>query len=218
MTPPDAAAPLAAGAPIDRQLLNEIFARPEFAHASTAVAARTRSWPERVAAWFDALMRSDAAFSAVTWTRAFVLSAVFLAAVWLVVRALQRRARREPEPGEEPTASGPRLLGAPGRILEDARARVTGAPREAVRVGSVAALLWLARHNLCRADKSHTNQETLAELTRRGAPAEVINAAAAIFDWYDRAFYSLNPISQAEAEQFLGRVESLGQNLEGHAS
>ncbi len=218
MTAPDVTSASTMGAPIDRQLLNEIFARPEFAHASTAVAARTRSWPERIAAWFDALMRSDAAFSAVTWTRAFVLSAAFLAAAWLVVRALQRRARRVEQAEQAPQAPHPRFGTAPQRVLADARRSVSAAPREAVRVGSVAALLWLARHNLCRADKSHTNQETLAELTRRGAPADVTEAAAAIFGWYDRAFYSLKPISPAEAERFLGSVESLGHSLEGRAS
>ncbi|MFY0577661.1 DUF4129 domain-containing protein [Cystobacter fuscus] len=60
-----------------------------------------------------------------------------------------------------------------------------------------------------------TNRELVEELPERGAPAHVTGEVERLVRWYDRAFYSLEPVPTEDAARFVDEVERLHQGLAG---
>ena len=94
----------------------------------------------------------------------------------------------------------------------------TGQPREAIREGLLALLSSLEAKRLARPDRVKTNRELVGELPGRGASAQLTGEVERLVRWYDRAFYSLEPVPPEDAARFVDEVERLHQGLAGAAA
>ncbi|MFZ5469169.1 MAG: DUF4129 domain-containing protein [Myxococcota bacterium] len=191
-----------------RQRLSQILDRPEFARArmrNTNVLQRMFLWLQ---SWLSKLFETQGAATFSNWARAAVLGAAF-AAVGVAGFRLARTRRRRKEPSMSP-ALGERLpLENPVTHLSNARRLLEPDPREAIREGLFALLSSLERRRLARPDRVKTNRELASELPTRGAPPELTEAVGGLVGWYDRAFYSLEPVVPLEARHFVEEVEQL---------
>lgn len=199
---------------VDRAGLAAIYERPEFATARTRDTGALRAVLAQVRGWLEALFESSGAETYSNITRFFVLVLGCLLAAGAVLRLLgRRRARRGPQAA--PPLPAALQLERPAVHLSRARALLTTDPREAIREGLLGLLSHLEEQRLARPDRVKTNRELTEELPARGAPPELVRGVASALAWYDRAFYSLEPVARDEAARFLEEVSRLGAAAAG---
>ena len=198
----------------DREHLDEILSRPEFAQARGANLGGLERLVAWLVAWVEALFETRGALGFVRWTRVLVLSlaiAVALGAGFRLAGALRRRGERKrlTEVGR-----GERLeLDAPSVHLQRGGTMVEADPRGAIREGLFALLGALERRSLARPDRVRTNREVAEEVAQRGAAPELSEQVRGLLGWYDRAYYSLERPEAPEARRFLDDVGQLAERL-----
>lgn len=204
----------AAGAP-DRARLKAILDRPEFADARGRGGDQVLRWMRRVKEWLDDLFQTRGAQSYSELTRTLVLGLALAAVVGGALRLWQRRQRSARADAPETPGPNALVLDTPAEHLARAHAALSVDAREAIREGLLGLLSGLERRRLARPDRVKTNRELAAELPTRGAPAELTAAVEELLRWYDRTFYSLEPVAVPEAQRFLERVGRLEAGLGG---
>lgn len=199
----------------DRKLLQEILSRPELADGRQP----SRNVFAPLFAWLEVLLgryfESRGALTFAQTARVAVLALALGSALYAALRIAAARRRRTTAPAQVPRAAQGTTLEDPAVHLERARAALAHDGREAIREGLLGLLSTLERRRWARPDRTRTNRELAAELPERGAPQEVSEATLGLVDWYDRAFYSLQPVSTDEATRFLAQVEQLRVRLAG---
>jgi hypothetical protein len=200
----------------DPARLQEILSRPEFAQARQRQGDLAQRLLRALSDWLEELLQTQQAQSFATGTRTAVLVLGFAVALFAVLRLRHWRrgpARRGAETGTGSAAA--LVLDSPGEHLARARAALRGQPREAIREGLLALLSSLETKRLARPDRVKTNRELVGELPGRGASAQLTGEVERLVRWYDRAFYSLEPVPSEDAARFVDEVERLHQGLAG---
>jgi hypothetical protein len=211
--PENATVPLPQGNPAR---LQEILSRPEFAQARQRQGDVLQRLMRALSDWLEELLQTQQAQSFATGTRTAVLVLGFAVALFAVLRLRHWRrgpARRGAESGTG--ASAALVLDSPGEHLARARSALGSQPREAIREGLLALLSSLETKRLARPDRVKTNRELVGELPGRGASAQLTGEVERLVRWYDRAFYSLEPVPSEDAARFVDEVERLHQGLAG---
>jgi len=211
--PENAPGPLPQGNPAR---LQEILSRPEFAQARQRQGDVLQRLMRALSDWLEELLQTQQAQSFATGTRTAVLVLGFAVALFAVLRLRHWRrgpARRGAESGTG--ASAALVLDSPGEHLARARSALGSQPREAIREGLLALLSSLETKRLARPDRVKTNRELVGELPGRGASAQLTGEVERLVRWYDRAFYSLEPVPSEDAARFVDEVERLHQGLAG---
>ncbi len=190
----------------DTAALAAIYERPGFERArdrnSGAAAALIAQLREYVLSLFET--RGAQTYSNVT--RVLVLVAALLAAVLAIAR---RRARAELKAQTPARPEDALVLDEPAAHFTRAQALLEADTREAIREGLFSLLASLERRALITPRRSDTNRELLAVLPRNGAPATLTDKVTPLLTWYDRAFYSLQPVPPGEARAFLDGVQEV---------
>ena len=211
--PADEASPLPR---TERDRLHEILSRPEFAQARQRQGDVLQRLMRELTALLERLLQTREAQSFATGTRTLVLALGFAVVLFAVLRLRHWRrgpARRGAETGTGTAAA--LVLDSPGEHLARARTALRGQPREAIREGLLALLSSLEAKRLARPDRVKTNRELVGELPGRGASAQLTGEVERLVPWYDRAFYSLEPVPAGDAARFVDEVERLHQGLAG---
>ncbi|HLM48355.1 MAG TPA: DUF4129 domain-containing protein [Myxococcaceae bacterium] len=196
--------------------LQEILSRPEFAQARQRQGDVLQRLMRALSDWLEELLQTQQAQSFATGTRTAVLVLGFAVALFAVLRLRHWRrgpARRGAQSGAG--ASAALVLDSPGEHLARARSALGSQPREAIREGLLALLSSLETKRLARPDRVKTNRELVGELPGRGASAQLTGEVERLVRWYDRAFYSLEPVPSEDAARFVDEVERLHQGLAG---
>ncbi len=197
--------------------LTSIFSRPEFKQARERNTGALQVWLNRLKAWLMEIFGSSAAATFSDVTRLLVLFGGALVAVMVGLRFFRRGARTltvHTDAGQTQSLN----LDDPAVHLERARALLSAQPREATREGLLALLSTLERHRLARPDRVKTNRELVAELPSKAAASGIVDAVTSSLTWYDRAYYSLEPIEMAQAQQFIESVSALTRRIGSSAS
>jgi hypothetical protein len=201
----------------DRARLQEILSRPEFAQARQRQGDLVQRLMRALKDWLEEMLQTREAQSFATSTRTAVLVLGFAVVLFAVLRL--RHWRRGPaRRGEQRGGTGAAtalVLDSPGEHLSRARAALGGQPREAIREGLLALLSSLETKRLARPDRVKTNRELVGELPGRGASTQLTREVERLVHWYDRAFYSLEPVPSEDAARFVDEVERLHQGLAG---
>lgn len=206
---------LAAPATPVRGELASVLGDPEFAHARERGA--DPSWfLRRIRAWLDALFGLRSAQRYAAGARFVVLVAAFTS-VLIAVLLLRRRLQGRSGGSRTAPLEGPARLEEPETHLARATTLLPMNPRESLREACLALLSSLEKHQLARPDRVRTNRELLRELPSRGAPAPVTAAVTRLLEWYDRAFYSLAPVTAEVGREFLEGVKQVVDALPGQA-
>lgn len=205
----EAACALLAGAegpPLARPALEAIYARPGFERARQRDSGALQALLARLQQRLLALFETSGAQAYSNTTRVLVLATALAVGLGLALRRVGRRRQAGPAQGPAPE---PTRLDPPGLHLARGQAALATAPREALREGLLALLAGLERQGLARPDRARTNRELVNELPGRGAPAALAERVRQLVEAWDAAFYSLRPVSEAEAAAFLARVTPL---------
>ena len=199
----------------DRTRLQEILSRSEFSQARQRQGDVLQRILRQVKAWLEELLETRQAQSFATSTRTVVL--VLGVAVVLFALLRLRHWKTVPERTEARAEAGAAALrlDSPGEHLTRARAALGTQPREAIRQGLLAMLSSLEERKLARPDRVKTNRELVGELPGRGASARLTQEVERLVRWYDRAFYSLEPVGAEDATRFVDEVERFHQEREG---
>lgn len=199
----------------DPARLQEILSRPEFSLARQRQGDLFQRLMRELMALLEELLQTREAQSFATGTRTLVLVLGFAVVLFAVLRL--RHWRRGPARRGGETETGPAALelDSPGEHLARARAALGARPREAIREGLLALLSSLEAKRLARPDRVKTNRELVGELPARGASAQLTGEVERLVRWYDRAFYSLEPVPREDAARFVDEVERLHQGLAG---
>ncbi len=198
-----------AGALPDRALIKAIMDREEFHEAREANADAFERLIAQFQAWLVSFFESASAQTFAGGSRLAVL--IFALAV-VVGGALRLVQFRRSKPADQVAATdrlAPLELRSPGVHLQLARAALPDDAREASRQGLLGLLSLLEQRQLARPDRVKTNRELAAELPSRGASAELTQVVDRWVRWYDRRFYSLEPVPTDEARGFVDSVEAL---------
>ncbi len=187
-----------------RDALRELYARPMFLKAHSGQAADLL---KRLKAWLETVFETSEAETYSNLTRVFVL----LLAAFVVVATVARLAGRRLTKRTKPVAAERRelALADPSEHLARARSLSVSDPRAAAREGLLAILAALERQRLARPDRVKTNRELARELPERGAPPELVAAVSTQLSWFDRAWYSLEPLDAARVNAFLDEAAAL---------
>ncbi|WP_257456996.1 DUF4129 domain-containing protein [Archangium lipolyticum] len=199
--------------------LQEILSRPEFALARDRQGDLLQRLVRTVKEWLEDLLQTSEAQSFATGTRTAVLVLGFAVVLFAALRLRHWRrgsARRREEAGTGPAAA--LVLDSPGEHLTRARKALAGQPREAIREGLLALLSSLEAKRLARPDRVKTNRELVGEMPGRGASTQLTREVERLVRWYDRAFYSLEPVPAEDAARFVDQVEQLHRELAGAAA
>jgi hypothetical protein len=191
-----------------RRGLDEVYQRPGFERARARNAGAWQAWLAQLRVWLQSIFESSGAETYSELARISVLALALVVSAGVTLRFL--RSRRPAAAGGGPLPAVPPLeLDEPGAHLARAAAALPGAPREAIREGQLALLAALERRRLARPDRVKTNREVVAELETLGASAELVAQVRPLFEWFDRTFYALTPVDEAEARRFLARVREV---------
>ena len=200
----------------DRARLQEILSRSEFAQARQRQGDLVQRLMRTLAAWLEGLLQTQQAQSFATSTRTAVLVLGFAVTLFAVLRLRHwRRGQARRGEGTAAGAAAALVLDSPKEHLARARAALGGQPREAIREGLLALLSSLETKRLARPDRVKTNRELVGELPGRGASTQLTGEVERLVRWYDRAFYSLEPVPAEDAARFVDEVERLHQGLAG---
>lgn len=190
---------------LSAESLRAVYARDEFKRAhqtqGSDVLRRIRAL---LATWFETTGAET--YSNATRVAVLVLAALLIVAV--VARLAGRRFTKR-RPSETSASEQPLVLDDPSVHLAEAERLVATDPRAGAREGLLAMLAALERQRLARPDRVKTNRELARELPERGAPAALTDAVRAQLEWFDRAFYSLEPLELSGARAFLERAKAV---------
>ena len=184
--PPGSVCPLSATAA--RAALHDVYSSPDFRHLDDASGP---SWLDRVLTFLRDLLGRAASGLGVIGSLLLALAVLGIAA-FLLWRRWQGDAALRPARAEEPAAPGDDA-GAEWRAAE--RAAASGDHREGVRRAFRAALLDVAASGSIRVDAAWTTRELLARCRAEGDLLAALAGAAALFD---RAWYSVRPVTAAD--------------------
>lgn len=190
------------GAPSEE--LAAIYARPAFrvSHSSQA-----GDLFKRLKAWLETLFETSGAETYSNITRVVVLLLATFVVIAVVARLAGRRLIRRAI-AEAPQGTALELAD-PAVHLARARALSSTDPRAGAREGLLAILAALERQRLARPDRVKTNRELARELPERGAPPDLVEAVSSQLSWFDRAWYSLEPLDGARAGTFIDDASAL---------
>lgn len=200
--------------------LQDILSRPEFAQARQRQGDVLQRLMRMALNWLEELLQTREAQGFATSTRTVVLVLGFAVVLFAALRLRHWRkgpARRGADTRMD-TGTAALRLDSPGEHLARARTALTSQPREAIREGLLALLSSLEAKRLARPDRVKTNRELVGELPGRGASAQLTGEVERLVGWYDRAFYSLEPVPADDAARFVAEVERLHQGLAGAAA
>lgn len=190
--------------------LDEIYAREGFEHARERDSSALDAWLRQLRAKLLAFFETSGAEKYSNVTRVLVLVVALLVIALGVARFAAARRRKVTKAAPAERRSGTRLvLESAGQHLARAESLIESAPREALRQGLFALLSWLEAQHYARPDRVKTNRELVSELPARGAQAGLVDQVRAMCEFYDSAFYSLEPVSAAEARSFVQQVGPL---------
>ncbi len=192
---------------VDRAKLEEIYQRPQFERARRRNDGGLQRLWRNFVTWFERAFGSRGAETYSVVARFLVLLAAALVALWAVLKMLGRKRASPmltPRPG-----TAPLVLDDPTTHLGRGRALLGSDPRAALREGLLALLSTLERRKLARPDRVKTNKELAGELPGRGAAAPLTARVEQLVAWYDRTFYSLEPVGTQDAARFLDDIERL---------
>ena len=187
--------------------LAEVYARPGFERAAQRNSGALQAWLAQARAWLARLFESTGAERYSSATRVLVLAAAVAAALVGVLR-VRRRVTRTSLGALEAAPQRPQ---APAWREQVALAERLAAerPREAVRLAALALVGWLDEARLIRPGRVQTNREVVGQLTERGASPQVAAKIEALLTRFDRRFYSLAVIDEAEARDFLSALRGV---------
>jgi hypothetical protein len=97
----------------------------------------------------------------------------------------------------------------PSKHLDDARQALSTDSRAATRHALLALLSFLEGQRWASLHRSFTNHEVAQRLPRHGAPQSVCESVKHLMHWYDGSYYSLEPVTQSAADDFIGQVQRL---------
>lgn len=194
----------------DTAQLETIYARERFQQARLRNTGLIEQYLARFWAWLTSLLQTGGASTFAEGTRFLVLLLAAVAALFGLLKLVQLRDRRQSHGiANTATDAGASLnLASPQTHLSRARALVGTDARAALREGLLALLSHLEQAHWARPDRVKTNQEISRELPDRGAPAAVTAEVRELMRDYDALFYSLTPVSSANAQAVLARVEA----------
>lgn len=199
-----------AGAAADRAALEVVYQRAGFEHARQRNGGALQAYLAQLRAWLERLFETSGAETYSNVTRVVVLFLAALVGLFAVARFAARR-RRRAAVAVANAGPAPLVLDSPAAHLERARAAVAGDPRLAIREGLLALLSHLERERLARPDRVKTNHELAQELPARGASPALSASVARLLEWYDGAFYSLEPVAPDAARRFVDEVAGLAR-------
>lgn len=179
--------------------LAELYDRPEFRNAR---ASQTSDLLKRFQRWLESVFETSGAETYSNLTRVIVLLLAAFVVIAVSVRFVGRRVRSK-SLGKTQTSSTALELADPSVHLARAKALIGTDARAGAREGLLAMLAALERKRLARPDRVKTNRELTKELPQRGAPPELVEAVSAQLSWFDRAWYSLEPLDATSASAFL---------------
>lgn len=184
--------------------LAAIYGRPAFQGAHSSQAGDLF---KRLKAWLETIFETSGAETYSNVTRVVVLLLASFVVIAVVVRLAGRRLKRTRLPAAQ--AASALELDDPSEHLGRARSLLATDARGSAREGLLAILAALERQRLARPDRVKTNRELARELPSRGAPPELVEAVTAQLSWFDRAWYSLEPLDATRASTFLDDVARL---------
>lgn len=189
----------------DPARLKAILERPEFAGATRRQGNALESFLRRFTEALERLFGAKGSERFASGSRLLVLSLALVVLVGGVLRVVTLRRARKRTQGEEPqgAAGFGVVLAHPDVHRARALQSLTEDPRGAIREGLLALISALERQRWARPDRVKTNRELARELPERGSPPELAADVARVIDWYDRTFYSLEPVATEEARRFL---------------
>ncbi|MBI3182042.1 MAG: DUF4129 domain-containing protein [Myxococcales bacterium] len=196
----------------DRARLAAILDRPELANARRRSSGALALLLSRLWDWLYSLLGTSEAGSFSRAARTAVLAGALAVVIGGALRLLRARLRRPRPAAAKPHADRLKLED-PLEHLSRARAALGADAREAIRQGLFCLLSALEKRRLARPDRVKTNRELAAELPVRGATPELHAEVSELLRWYDRTFYSLEPVAAAEAARFVDDVGRLRQLL-----
>lgn len=205
----------------DPARLQDILSRPEFAQARQRQGDVVQRLLRMVLNWLEELLQTREAQGFATSTRTVVLVLGFAVVLFAVLRLRHWRkgpARRGAGTRADTGTEAALRLDSPGEHLARARTALGTQPREAIREALLALLSSLEAKRLARPDRVKTNRELVGELPGRGASTQLTGEVERLVRWYDRAFYSLEPVPADDAARFVAEVERLHQGLAGAAA
>lgn len=203
---------LAVSGPPQRSVLglHEVYERAGFEHARERDSSALNAWLLQLRAKLLAFFETSGAEKYSNVTRVVVLVVALLLIALGVARFAAARRRKVSTATKDQRGSEARLvLESAGQHLARAESLIESAPREALRQGLFALLSWLEAQHYARPDRVKTNRELVSELPVRGASAGLVDQVRAMCEFYDSAFYSLEPVSAADARSFVQRVGPL---------
>ncbi|EAU68084.1 hypothetical protein STIAU_5109 [Stigmatella aurantiaca DW4/3-1] len=211
----DAAAHQAPPPASQRDRLQAILDRPEFAQARRRNTDLIQRALRELESWLDGFFQSRGAQSFAVATRAVMLGLALAAILWALLRLRLWRRAAPANARAASQAPSPLELDPPREHLQRARTALASDPREAIRQGLLALLSTLEERRLARPDRVKTNRELAAELPTRGAPLSLVQEVERLTRWYDQTFYSLSPVPTEEAARFVEDVERLHREPPG---
>lgn len=182
--------------------LAELYDRPEFRNAR---ASQASDLLKRFQRWLESVFETTGAETYSNLTRVIVLLLAAFVVIAVSVRFVGRRVRSK-SLGKTQASSTALELADPSVHLARAKALIGTDARAGAREGLLAMLAALERKRLARPDRVKTNRELTKELPQRGAPPELVEAVSAQLSWFDRAWYSLEPLDATSANAFLERA------------
>ena len=201
---------------LSRETLLALYAQPQFERARDRDSGALAEALRRALDWLKVLFETRAAERYSEWGRVAVLTLGALASLGFLARAAgRRRARLKGSPSSRGASRSPALADR----LHEAQALLPETPREAMRAGLLSLLSSLEAAGLARADRAQTNREVAQQLAHRGATLELSQSLGRLLVAFDRAFYSLAPISVEEARRFVEEIAQLtARPLKGEES
>jgi hypothetical protein len=193
---------------VERGPLAAIYERPGFERARLRNTGAMQALLAQLKHWFEGFAQTSGAQTYSNVTRVVVLALALLLGGALLLRFFTKKAPVVPLEARS-FGPAPLELDDPAAHLARAEGLMANAPREAIREGLLALLSTLERRRFARPDRVKTNRELTEELSTRGAPAALIDQVSPLFGWFDRAFYSLEAVSDSEARRFLSDVKRL---------
>jgi len=186
--------------------LKSIFEREGFEQARQRNSGALAAFLAQVRAWLERLFATSGAETYSNLTRIGVLALALIVGITIVARVI-RRQRARPAPESKAKLATSLQLDEPAVHRQRATALIEADPRAAIREGWLAVLSSLEQHRYARPDRVKTNRELVAELPTRGAPSELVASVSQLVTWFDRTFYSLDPVASEQARQFLADVD-----------
>lgn len=185
--------------------LAELYDRPEFRNAR---ASQASDLLKRLQRWLESVFETSGAETYSNLTRVIVLLLAAFVVIAVSVRFVGRRVRSR-SLGKTSASSTALELADPSVHLARAKTLISTDARAGAREGLLAMLAALERKRLARPDRVKTNRELTKELPQRGAPPELVEAVSAQLSWFDRAWYSLEPLDSTSASAFLERASEV---------